>query len=152
MTIYWVSIGLGRHFSTLHVAPNQVLLALFVENIIYNTGLTLVKMSVLMFYARIFSSVRKYQISFWVMGCVIVGWGIAINFLAIFTCTPVAAAWNPAVPGVCLSTQATFRGATISNIVIDLWLLLLPLPMLWSLHIGRARKVGLVGVFAAGYW
>ena len=121
-------------------------------NFLYNTALSLVKLSVLIFYVRIFRTVETYRVGFWVAGFFIVGWWIGIDLLAILSCIPVQKAWNPTIPGHCLDTQHNFLGATITNIIIDIVLLVLPMPMLWQLHIRTSRKVGLVGVFACGYW
>lgn len=147
-----MSIGLGKHISQVPEPRSQLALVLFVVNFVYNTGLSLVKLSVLLFYIRIFKSIRTYRIAFWIVGIIIVGWCIAINFLALFTCVPVQKAWNRTTPGHCLDTHQTFLGATISNILVDFIILILPMPMLWQLHIETRRKFGLVGVFAAGYW
>lgn len=129
-----------------------MVLGFFIENFVYNTGLSLVKLSVLLFYIRVFRSIRAYRIAFWITGAILVGWCVANNFLALFTCVPVQKAWISTTSGHCLITQHTFLGATISNIIADLIVLILPMPMLWRLHIGTPRKLGLVGVFAAGYW
>ena len=144
-------LGLGRHIQQAPGKHSTISLILFVENFIYNTGLSLVKLSVLCFYGRVFRRVPAYRVALYVTGALLVGWLIAINFLALFTCIPVRKAWNPMLPGHCLASHKTFLGATISNIVLDFILLVLPIPMLWALHIQTSRKIALVGVFAAGY-
>ncbi len=153
LSLYWVSIGFGKHINQIPKSHDPELAKLlFVDNLLYNTGLTIVKMSVLLFYVRIFKTVKTYKLMFWITACLILGWCIAINFLALFTCTPVHKSWNPETPGHCLPQSKTFLGATIPNILIDFLLLVLPMPMLWRLHIKSSHKVALVGVFAAGYW
>jgi len=126
-------------------------LELFALDFIYNIGLTLVKMSVLMFYVRVFGTVRAYRITFWIMGALIVGWGVATSFLALFTCTPIKKSWDRKIPGHCSNRQRDFMGAAIPNVLTDLLLLFLPMPMLWRIQVSTARKYWLVGVFAAGY-
>ena len=152
LSFYWVSIGLGRHISRAPGPPSQLAKILFVENLIYNSGLTLVKMSVLLFYTRLFSNDRAYRTAFWITGALIVGWWVAIDLLAIFSCVPPKKSWLPKTPGHCLSSHNGQLGATIPNVIIDVLLLVLPIPMLWRLHISTGRKMGLVGVFTAGYW
>ena len=147
-----MSVGLGKHISQVPGPHSRLSLTLFVVNQVYNTGLTLVRISVLLFYCRVFQTVRVYRVSFWIVGAILLGWGITFNFLAIFTCVPVNKSWKPNIPGHCLNTHHTFLGATISNVLADFILLVLPMPMLWQLHIDTPRKFGLAGVFAAGYW
>lgn len=153
MTIWWVKIGLGEHITQLPAShQSSIGLALFVDDLVYNSGITSIKLSVLMFYVRIFHKIRSYRIAFWVMGAIIVSWDIAVSMMAIFTCIPVQAAWISSIHGRCLDYQSTFLGTAVSNIIIDVLLLILPMPMLWKLNINTRRKIALVGVFAAGYW
>ncbi|KAL9066444.1 MAG: hypothetical protein Q9161_007583 [Pseudevernia consocians] len=152
ISLYWVSIGLGKHIDQIPGSHSELVKLLLIDDLIYNTGLTVVKLSVLLFYVRIFRIVLVYQVIFWIVAFLVISWGIAINFLAIFSCTPIHKSWDPTIPGHCLKTGNTFLGATIPNIVIDFILLLLPIPMLWRLHVEILSKIALVGVFSAGYW
>lgn len=126
-------------------------LILFTVNPVYNTALTLVKLSVLMFYVRVFRTVRVYRYAFHLTGLLLVCWWIGINCLAIFTCWPVSKSWKK-IPGHCADTQHTFLAATTTNIFADVVLLVLPIPMLWKLHLETNRKVALLGIFVCGYW
>lgn len=54
--------------------------------------------------------------------------------------------------GRCLNTNRWFLGSTISSVIIDVYIMFLPLPVLWTLHTGRARKVVLTGFFFCAYW
>ena len=151
LTIYWVYLGLGQHIVHVHTSHARLGLVLFIVDLMYNTGLTLVKLSVLLFYARIFRTVRSYRIAFWIVGSMVIAWCIAIDCVAVFACIPIKRGWDSSVPGHCLERQANFVGAAIPNILIDLILLVLPMPMLGQLHTTVRRKVALVGVFTAGY-
>ena len=54
-------------------------------------------------------------------------------------------------PGTCTVIEAQFVSTASLNILIDLVLLLLPLPVLWRLHITKRQKIGLMAVFILGY-
>lgn len=103
-----------------------------------------VKTSVLLLYIRVFGAVKQHKIT----GCIVIILNfvqfVAVNLLVIFTCTPVT--------GHCLDSGKEFLAATISNIMIDVIILAMPMPMLWQLEMSSKQKIGLVGVFAAGYW
>jgi len=156
INIWWVrDLGLGKHIydiPRLDRHPVGVRKALFITNQIYAAGLSLAKMSVLLFYYRIFGTSVQARIAFWIIGLLIVGWLIALNILSAFSCTPVQKGWNEEIPGHCLYYLPEFLGATISNIIIDVIILCAPLPFLWKLHIKRPRKAALIAVFLAGYW
>ena len=65
-------------------------------------------------------------------------------------CRPFAKTWNPLLPGSCGSLQANVLSTSIINFVIDLSIVLLPMPMVWSLQIARSRKYTLTFIFALG--
>ena len=152
VSLYWVSIGLGRHISQVPGPHTQLAKLLSVNLVLYNTGFTLVRLSVLLFYVRIFRSVHTYRVAFWTVGSLIIGWCIAINFLTIFACVPIHKAWDPAIPGHCLDSSRTFLGSAILNILIDVVLLVLPIPMLWKLSMETSSRLALIVVFCSGSW
>lgn len=43
-------------------------------------------------------------------------------------------------------------GTSIPSVFIDLFILILPMPMVINLRMGMARKLGLVVTFTLGYW
>ena len=75
-----------------------------------------------------------------------------MNFLATFNCTPVDKYWKPELSGTCIDIYDGFLGTAIPNVITDIFLLLLPLPMLWRLYISWRSKIGLILVFFSGYW
>lgn len=147
-----MSIGLGKHIDQILGSHSELAKVLFIVDLIYNTGLTVIKMSVLLSYVRVFQIVLVYRFIFWTVAFLIVGWGISMNFMAIFTCVPIHKAWDSTLPGHCSSLYKTFLGLAIPNIVIDFILLVLPVPMLWRLHMETSSKIALVAIFSAGYW
>ena len=125
---------------------------LFAVNLAYPTGLSIIKMSVLLFYIRVFQTVKAYRSAFWSVGFLIVAWCVAFSFLAIFRCVPVQKLWNHELEGNCIPIHAVLLSTTVSNIIIDAIILLLPMPMLWRLRVNVVRKWALIAVFTAGYW
>ena len=150
--LYWVSIGLGKHIDQIPGSHSELAKLLFIVDLIYTTGLTVIKMSVLLSYVRVFRTVLVYRVIFWIVAFLIISWVIAISFMAIFSCAPIHKAWDSTLPGHCQPYYKIFLGAAIPNIVIDFILLVLPIPMLWRLHVERSSKIALAAVFSAGYW
>ena len=152
LSLYWVRIGLGQHESQVSTPITQLLVPLFAFNYLFNSALTLIKTSVLLFYARVFKIVRWYSVLLWITAGLVIAWWISICLLATFSCNPVAKSWDPMLPGECVDTYTTFLGAAIPNTIVDFILLLLPLPMLWRLQIVWKYKLSLLAVFSCGYW
>ena len=84
-------------------------------------------------------------------GLVTVWFLLALPF-AIFQCAPVRKVWLPLIPGHCVNTSSWFLGIATVSVIIDIYIMLLPLPILWSLHVGRKRKLILIGFFICAYW
>ena len=147
-----MSIGFGKHIDQIPESRTELAKLVFIVDFIYDTGLTVIKMSVLLFYVRIFLIVQVYRVIFWIVAFLIISCGIAMDFSALFSCIPIRKAWDLTLPGHCLPSNKVYLGIAILNIVIDFMLLVLPIPMLWSLHMKISSKIGLVTVFSAGYW
>ena len=155
---HWTDIsdtshGLGKHSD--EAPPDAVpyyYRTLVVEEAFYTISITLIKISVLLFYKRLFrTSTKLFPVSTWTIVGVVLAWGIAFLFSGIFQCVPVEATWDPNISGVCVDQKAWFLGQAIPNIVTDFLILLVPLPFLLRLKIGKAQKVGLLIVFLLGY-
>jgi hypothetical protein len=69
----------------------------------------------------------------------------------IFQCTPISYFWNRKIlGGHCIDTATFWYGHAAWNTVMDVLILVLPVPVIRSLSIGRNRKVAVCGVFGSG--
>lgn len=72
---------------------------------------------------------------------------VLIGFLI---CRPVEKNWDPTAPGVCGDRVSGYTAVSVVNVVVDLLMLLLPLPMVFNLQVKKGYKVGLFSVFGIG--
>lgn len=115
----------------------------------YNASLACTKFSILFQYLRIFPS-RPFRISCYVAMGVVASystWAIVSGFV---NCVPIAKFWNRSIQGYCLSFEALWFFNASMNILTDLALLIMPMPLLSQLQLPRMQKIALVGVFAIG--
>lgn len=145
--------GLGKHFQyAAWDAFEYVQLLFFLDLLLAPVAITLVKASVIIFYRRTFRTTRKsFNVFLWALLGIVVAWLIAMFIVTIFTCSPIAAQWNPMVHGSCLNAHQFFLGQTTSNTIIDFILLLTPAGPLFKLHVSKSKKIALFIVFAFGY-
>ncbi len=70
----------------------------------------------------------------------------------IFACTPIRYFWDRNVEGgKCpIDILKAFNAQVVPNIVTDLVLLGMPMPLVWKLGLPRGQKVALCGIFALG--
>jgi hypothetical protein len=121
---------------------------------LYDISLFLTKTSALLFLGRVFpkhANSKWWNYTLWFTHGLNVAWLVGIVFGTVFMCDPVQKGWNPMMPGSCGTTSALWTGSAIPSVVIDLVILLLPVPKIWVLRISRTRKSGLLLVFILGY-
>lgn len=153
MFIRWVSVGFGRHFSQLD--PEKMALSLkylYAIDYPYALGLTLPKYSAIFFYIRVLRlNSTRYRINVYIALSLVTAWILFAILSTIFECIPIRKAWLPLTPGSCLNGYQWYLGSAISSVIIDFYIMLLPLPVLWTLHTGRSRKMVLTGFCLCAY-
>ncbi|ROW12208.1 hypothetical protein VMCG_00348 [Cytospora schulzeri] len=114
------------------------------------TSYALTRYSILALYLRIFSG-KRLRIAVWcVVAFVTLQWiGFAIT--AIFQCRPVDYFWDRSIPGgTCLDVDAFYRSVTPFNLLVDVVLIIMPLPTVWQLKASTTRKWALTFLFGIG--
>ncbi|KAB8257293.1 hypothetical protein BDV32DRAFT_160670 [Aspergillus pseudonomiae] len=145
-----VHFGLGTHNSALSDEElKQQLKRLWAAIPFYNASLALTKFSILFQYLRIFPD-RRFRIACWVVMGVVALYGTWAVVSAFVNCVPVAKFWDRTIAGSCLSFEAVWFFNASMNIVTDVTLLIMPMPLLSQLQLPRLQKFALMGVFAIG--
>jgi hypothetical protein len=144
---------MGEHIQV--VPPNNLepfLKLLWIEYYLFDAGTAIAKSSALFFYNRIFGTADRWlRYSLWLAHAMNVAWLVGIILSIIFACNPIEAAWKVAVPGKCVNTQAMWLGSGITSLIIDVFILLMPVPSLWRLQMKAMRKIQVLLVFICGY-
>lgn len=117
----------------------------------YAFTITLVKISILSLYRRIFSTPAFRQKTL-VVGVVCVIWCILAIFIDIFQCRPFEAAFDPELLFTyhCIDLPSFYYGITSSNVCLDAIMLYLPLHEVWKLEMRNSKKCKLSGIFLLG--
>ena len=72
-------------------------------------------------------------------------------FPTVFQCSPIAYTWDKAiVGGHCINVHVMWIVQDIFFLVLDIYVVVLPLPMIWNLQITRPEKIAISGVFLLG--
>ncbi|KAM5347852.1 hypothetical protein ACJ41O_007676 [Fusarium nematophilum] len=146
------SCGMGIHADLVEM-DDIVMMAkwLVVAEVLYAWNLGWTKLSLLVMYYRIFR-VPYFKRMAWIVGTFVFCWVICITFLFIFICVPVEKLWYPDIPGRCINQVGTWIANAASTIFTDVVILMLPLPPIWKLQLGRSEKIGLTAAFALGFF
>jgi hypothetical protein len=80
-------------------------------------------------------------------------WALGLGLTWIFVCTPIRAFWSfpyGSGEGTCLDTWKLNQATSISDLVLDVLILVVPVPMVWRLHLPVMRKIAVLTVFFLG--
>ncbi|KAJ5715856.1 uncharacterized protein N7483_013037 [Penicillium malachiteum] len=147
--------GLGRHAQFVETKDLFIFLRLlYAVYYVYDIGLFFTKTSALLLLSRIFpwhANAKWFNYTIVATHCLNCAWLTGIIFGTIFMCNPVQKGWNSTLPGHCGTTSHLWLGSAIPSVIIDLIILLLPLPKIWSLKMTTRRKMAIIGVFVIGY-
>lgn len=75
---------------------------------------------------------------------------VIIASLLLFHCQPIRTNWDPYTSGTCLNSAVLYMAIAVSNIVSDVVLFIIPIPMVLRLQMRPAVKVGAVLMFGIG--
>lgn len=112
----------------------------------------IIKLSVILLYRRLFVGrlFNRYSLAL----CVVIAlWSLSFFFAFAFQCgTDIANWWtSPAtIKAYCDNTNAVILGLVISDVLTDVMILLIPIPIIWKLQMSTKNKIGLTGVFLLG--
>jgi hypothetical protein len=100
---------------------------------------------------RLFSSTKDYRVILIFTLVAVIITGLYMVFSAFFFCTPVRAFWNRSIPDAyCLPEAVIWPLNAGIQISTDVWLVILPMPVLFRLRLPRRQKCALIFVFALG--
>ena len=120
------------------------------DTILWPSANTLVKLSVLHFYTRIFST-NKLAYSAYAIGAITLAYWLSTFITAFALCTPFAYNWDKLiVGGHCGNISAYYLSTAIVNFLLDVAIVTLPLPILWGLQMKTSRKIALTAIFSLG--
>ncbi|KAI1822703.1 hypothetical protein F4861DRAFT_540750 [Xylaria intraflava] len=146
--------GVGRHEAyVLTYEPHGLISwaqTLFVTELLYGIVFPIEKTTILLLYLRLFRIHRPFRVTTYLLITYIWLWGISEVIVAISQCIPIAYQWDKTIDGHCIDQLSYYRWVSVPNVIHDVVMLILPLPMVWSLQIDLRQKLALSGVFLIG--
>lgn len=116
--------------------------------LLYYAAVLFPKLAILAIYLRIFTH-KLHRAACWALAAVLIALWFASTLSVFFMCTPIAYLWDRTIPGGhCFQINTYYRYISLPNIVTDLIIFVLPLPVVWKLHTSRNIKIGLTITFA----
>lgn len=142
--------GFGKHIDQVSAQNFETFeVGNYIFSHFYNITLGMIKLSILTFYYRIFIIPAFRRVVLATITFIAL-WVLAITVVLALECRPIAKFWHPTLPGKCFNLVAFSYFTNISNLVTDLWIFFLPIPVIWRLQISNHQRLGLCGVFLIG--
>ncbi len=139
------------HRGAAFVGPAMTYQSLLIEMYLWTTSTSLVRISTALLFIKIFP-IRKVAIFCWVVVALNTAYILGTYVVALVICLPWQPGWlkNPPPLRCEMNRQRMFLGHGITNLVFDIVLVAMPMPLVWQLQLPTRRKLELVLVFAGG--
>ncbi|KAK3988882.1 hypothetical protein QBC44DRAFT_370712 [Cladorrhinum sp. PSN332] len=146
-------LGMGSDFWTIPQSNIDTIFQFwYVALFLYGFTRTLSRISILLFYFRIFERTpgHKFRVGILVFDVVTC---TALILLALFPCNPIGVfwtRWDGIRTGKCVDFKKEVLGIGIKDIFVDVVIISLPLPYIASLNLDRKKKVLSMILFSFG--
>ena len=117
--------------------------------ILYNPAIATTKLSIILFYRRLFP-VRTFVIVLWCVFAFVAAYSTTAALVNLLQCLPIGADWDPNITPKCVNLDVELIILSSINVVTDVAILCLPMPLVWRLQTSRVRKLQVSGVFLLG--
>ncbi|KAL5120097.1 hypothetical protein ACEQ8H_001922 [Pleosporales sp. CAS-2024a] len=150
---YATTKGLGRrqdHIPTNWLQPMKQ--SSYVFSVLYNPTLMATKTSILIFYLTLSKTHKGFRWATIATLVVVNTGGLALTLLNLTQCHPIAAAWASPVPtsASCINIVTVYLSSAPLNIITDIAIFFLPMPILTSMRLPKKPKIILIITFGFG--
>lgn len=148
-------LGLGKDIWTLPFKNiTNILKIYYFDEDLYLSALPVIKISMCLTYLRIFQDKRFRMIVFVVIG-LNVCYAISFVLVSVFQCWPISFAWthwDKEHVGRCNNINAQGWTSAAFNVILDIIVLSLPMPMLWKMQLNKRKKFLVMMMFSIGFF
>lgn len=153
-SVLLANLGLGKDIWTVPFENITMILKIYYfDEDLYLTALPLVKISILLFYLRIFPQ-DWFRYSCFATMAACAGYGIAFLLVSVFQCIPINYAWlnwDGEHTGTCNDINAQGWTSAAFNVILDVIVLALPMPVITKLELNKRKKFFILLMFSVGF-
>ncbi|KAI0426625.1 hypothetical protein F5Y09DRAFT_318441 [Xylaria sp. FL1042] len=150
--VYGPPQGLGRHVQTLK--PDSIsnyLQGDYIFSHFYDFAIASTKLSILALYHRIFVTTGM-RVLIWITAALVLGWLIEMEIILALGCQPIQGWWDQEVAKTarCVDKVAFTYSTNILNLIFDLWIFSMPIPIIMKLQVNKNKRIALCCLFCIG--
>ena len=124
---------------------------MLVGEVTWAVAITFIRASVLALYIFLFGTTKSFRIACYMVHGINGAFGAATILGACLICQPFSFNWDQSIPGGYCGDQVAFElFIGIVNLLLDVTVVVLPMPVLWRLQMAMHRKAVLSGIFGLG--
>ncbi|KAJ0303266.1 hypothetical protein COL5a_005963 [Colletotrichum fioriniae] len=143
-------MGFGLHYWDIDPGNGKTILQIFyVLQMLYIFVQVFAKASIACFYSRVFTN-QKFRLAVKFFMVFLFVHGFMFLLLMVFQCLPIESIWDRSIQGRCLNVSAISYGGAACSILEDIVLIVIPIPELMKLQLGKKKRTALVCMFAIG--
>jgi hypothetical protein len=125
--------------------------SLLAGEIFWTLAIPMTKVSICLFYRRIFGGLKYMRNLTNLLAAFSVGWGVMYFTVLLLQCRPLAAMWDHSITNFyCIDSALFCLIGSGMNMVTDFALVALPLHAVWKLHRPTRDKVQISGILGLG--
>ncbi|KAL6922737.1 hypothetical protein FSST1_000011 [Fusarium sambucinum] len=146
--------GAGKHIWAVEMDDlQQIYKILFAYTFLYSASCAVIKISILLFYQRIFPSTELFfRVS------IIFGYFLSFSYPVVVwvtmgnACRPFEHFWTQfaGTKGSCIDINTFFLALGIVNMINDFYILLIPIPQIFQLQMSLRKRLGITGIMMLG--
>ncbi|AEO69854.1 uncharacterized protein THITE_14746, partial [Thermothielavioides terrestris NRRL 8126] len=106
----------------------------------YNLSLCFSKIAILLLYIHLFAFKWARRAGQVLLGIVVLT-SVYMALVAFTACIPLQSYWDPSVPKKYCQPQSVWWSSTGMHMVTDFLIFLLPMPVVWTIHLPRRQKL-----------
>ncbi|VTT83788.1 unnamed protein product, partial [Fusarium fujikuroi] len=146
--------GAGKHIWAVHLdSLQQIYKILFGYTFLYSASCAVIKISILLFYGRIFVSTELlFSLSMKFGYFLSISYPIVIQITMGNVCRPLGHFWTQfaGTNGTCIDINTFFLALSIINMINNFYILLIPIPHIFRLQMSLRKKIGVAGILLLG--
>lgn len=154
-----MNAGIGKHIIYVFNLLRLTLIWWYVTNAAYTMTTVCIKISLLLQYLRLFRDGYR-RTTTKVLLVLVILWGSAFTFMAVFPCFPVSGFWDKTIipPAKCYGfgyrsleeVKNTLFGFAGSNMILDVAIILIPLTEYFRPDLRRKQYIAMTALFGLG--
>jgi hypothetical protein len=98
----------------------------------------------------LFGPVKKFRIIAHILSGLVVCFAIGSVLTSFLICRPLAGFWDREASARCGNIHLAMMAPGLVNLILEMFIIILPMPWLWRLQMSTDKKIGLTIMFGFG--